>query len=327
MQMEQLQKDMIAAMKAKDKPRKEAISSLVSAVKKAAIDAGCRDDIKEDMVDQVILKELKTVKEQIDTCPAEREDLKAEYQFRYDVIQEYAPSLMSEEEIRNYMKKQVVAIVGILAATAIMIYLAALYGNRNRFDYLKDLDKTVFTLDGTDYQLRDMTYYITRQEMEIEKQAMVYDPDDTNAYWGLHTNGKFVRLEAKRAVLDRVIHDMMFYEAAKKEGMELDEKEQQYARDSASDLCYDLSDEQKERAGLTDEEIYEMTDKAALAEKYQKILADKEGENFGAYDYNGKAYEKMLEEHKLKVKKKFWDKVPFGNVTLNHKFEDQEDES
>lgn len=103
MQMEQLQKDMIAAMKAKDKPRKEAISSLVSAVKKAAIDAGCRDDIKEDMVDQVILKELKTVKEQIDTCPAEREDLKAEYQFRYDVIQEYAPSLMSEEEIRNFI--------------------------------------------------------------------------------------------------------------------------------------------------------------------------------------------------------------------------------
>ncbi|MFR8866374.1 MAG: GatB/YqeY domain-containing protein [Lachnospiraceae bacterium] len=111
MQMEQLQKDMIAAMKAKDKPRKEAISSLVSAVKKAAIDAGCRDDIKEDMVDQVILKELKTVKEQIDTCPAEREDLKAEYQFRYDVIQEYAPSLMSEEEIKNFIMEKFADIV------------------------------------------------------------------------------------------------------------------------------------------------------------------------------------------------------------------------
>lgn len=111
MQMEQLQKDMIAAMKAKDKPRKEAISSLVSAVKKAAIDAGCRDDIKEDMVDQVILKELKTVKEQIDTCPAEREDLKAEYQFRYDVIQEYALSLMSEEEIRNFIMEKFADIV------------------------------------------------------------------------------------------------------------------------------------------------------------------------------------------------------------------------
>ena len=111
MQMEQLQKDMIAAMKARDKVRKDAISTLVSAAKKAAIDEGCRDDIKEDMVDQVILKELKTVKEQIDTCPAEREDLKAEYQFRYDVIQEYAPSLMSEEEIRNFIMEKFADIV------------------------------------------------------------------------------------------------------------------------------------------------------------------------------------------------------------------------
>ena len=39
MQLEALRKDMVAAMKAKDKERKEAISSLVSAVKKAAIDA------------------------------------------------------------------------------------------------------------------------------------------------------------------------------------------------------------------------------------------------------------------------------------------------
>lgn len=106
MQMEQLQKDMIAAMKAKDKPRKEAISSLVSAVKKAAIDEGCRDDIKEELVDRVILKELKTVKEQVDTCPAERDDLRAEYQFRYDVINEYAPALMSEEEIRSFITEK-----------------------------------------------------------------------------------------------------------------------------------------------------------------------------------------------------------------------------
>ena len=46
---------------------------------------------RESMVDQVILKELKTAKEQIDTCPDSRQDLKAEYQFRYDVIKEYAP--------------------------------------------------------------------------------------------------------------------------------------------------------------------------------------------------------------------------------------------
>ena len=111
MQFEQLQKDMIAAMKARDKVRKDAISALVSAAKKVAIDEGCRDNISEEIVDRVILKEIKSVKEQIDTCPAEREDLKAEYQFRYDVIQEYAPSLMSEEEIRNFIMEKFADIV------------------------------------------------------------------------------------------------------------------------------------------------------------------------------------------------------------------------
>ena len=59
MEMETLQKEMIAAMKARDKVRKDAISGLVSAAKKAAIDEGCRDDIKEELVNRVILKELK----------------------------------------------------------------------------------------------------------------------------------------------------------------------------------------------------------------------------------------------------------------------------
>lgn len=103
MKLEQLQNDMIAAMKAREKARKDAISSLVSAVKKAAIDEGCREDVPEELVGRVILKELKTVKEQIDTCPADREDLIAEYRTRYDVIAQYAPQMMSAEEVKAYI--------------------------------------------------------------------------------------------------------------------------------------------------------------------------------------------------------------------------------
>ena len=100
MKLETLQKDMIAAMKAKDKARKESISSLVSAVKKAAIDEKVREDIPEELVDRVILKEIKTVKEQIDTCPAERTDLLESYQARYEVFSEYAPKMLSAEEVK-----------------------------------------------------------------------------------------------------------------------------------------------------------------------------------------------------------------------------------
>ena len=50
MDIKVLQKDMIAAMKARDKARKESISALIQAVKKAGIDAGCREFIHEEMV-------------------------------------------------------------------------------------------------------------------------------------------------------------------------------------------------------------------------------------------------------------------------------------
>lgn len=94
---------LIAAMKARDKERKDSISSLVSAVKKVGIDNGCRDNIPEDIVDSVILKEIKSVKEQIDTCPADRTDLLEQYKARYDVFNEYAPKLLSEDEVRDIL--------------------------------------------------------------------------------------------------------------------------------------------------------------------------------------------------------------------------------
>lgn len=98
MTLEQLQKDMIAAMKNGDKNRKEVISSLVSAVKKAGIDNGCKDNITEDLVAQVLLKEQKTAKEMIDTCPASRIDLLDKYNYNFGVISEYAPKLVTDPE-------------------------------------------------------------------------------------------------------------------------------------------------------------------------------------------------------------------------------------
>lgn len=111
MEFEALRSEMIKAMKAKDKARKDAISSVIAAVKKVAIDEGCREEIPAEMVDRVILKELKSVKEQIDTCPDARADLKAEYQFRYDVINEFAPKLMSADEIKAFLMEKFAEVI------------------------------------------------------------------------------------------------------------------------------------------------------------------------------------------------------------------------
>lgn len=105
MKFADLQQALISAMKARDNDRKQAISNLVSAVKKAAIDAGCRDNISDKMTDQAILKEIKSVKEQIDTCPAARTDLLEEYTTRYNIMSEFAPKQMSADEVKAYLEE------------------------------------------------------------------------------------------------------------------------------------------------------------------------------------------------------------------------------
>lgn len=106
MKQKELQDAMVAAMKAKDKFRKETIASLVSAVKKAGIDAGCRESVPDDMANSAILKEIKTVKEQIDTCPADRTELREEYQKRLEIMNEFAPKLLSEDEVKSILQEK-----------------------------------------------------------------------------------------------------------------------------------------------------------------------------------------------------------------------------
>ncbi len=111
MQLEKLQKDMMEAMKAHDKERKESISVLYSAAKKIGIDNGCRDNVPEEMVDQAILKELKSVKEQIETCPADRKELLEEYKARLAVFEEYAPKMLSAEEVEALLNDKFAEVV------------------------------------------------------------------------------------------------------------------------------------------------------------------------------------------------------------------------
>lgn len=105
MTIEQLRKDMIAAAKAKDKSRKDALSALVGDVKKLAIDEGKRDEIPEELVDRAVLKAQREAKESMETCPKDRVELLQQYKERYEIISEYAPKMMSEDEIRDFLQK------------------------------------------------------------------------------------------------------------------------------------------------------------------------------------------------------------------------------
>lgn len=106
---------MMAAMKAKDKERKDALSALLTALKNKAIDK--RADLTEEEETQVILKEIKQLKETIEMTPADRTDILTECNSRLAVLEEYAPKMMDEAEIKAVVS-EVLTSLGLDAPTA-----------------------------------------------------------------------------------------------------------------------------------------------------------------------------------------------------------------
>ena len=96
MTLEKLQSEMVAALKSGDKFRKGVISDIVGNIKTAAINKNCRDNITEALVDEVLLKCKKTAQEMIETCPAERVETLAEYKKQLEIINEFAPRLITD---------------------------------------------------------------------------------------------------------------------------------------------------------------------------------------------------------------------------------------
>jgi uncharacterized protein YqeY len=96
--IELVRQEMIKAMKAGDAPRKEALSLLLAALKKKAIDK--RADLTEEEENAVVLKEIKEAQEAVDSAPASRTDIIEENRLKISVYSEFAPKLMSEDEVR-----------------------------------------------------------------------------------------------------------------------------------------------------------------------------------------------------------------------------------
>lgn len=113
--IDEVRSAMVAAMKAKDKERKDSLSALLSALKNKAIDK--RADLTAEEEDQVILKEIKQTKETLELTPADRTDIIEECKNRIAVMEEFAPHMMDETEIRAIVA-EVLSGLGIDTPTA-----------------------------------------------------------------------------------------------------------------------------------------------------------------------------------------------------------------
>lgn len=113
--IDEVRADMVKAMKAKDKDTKETLSMLLAALKNKAIDK--REDLTPEEETQVILKEIKQTKETLDMTPADRTEIIEECNKRLTVLEQYAPKMMDEAEIKKVVAS-VLAEMGLDAPTA-----------------------------------------------------------------------------------------------------------------------------------------------------------------------------------------------------------------
>lgn len=96
--IDEVRADMVKAMKAGDKESKETLSMLLAALKNKAIDK--RSDLTAEEETQVVLKEIKQTKETLEMTPADRTEIIDECNKRLAVLEQYAPKMMDEAEIR-----------------------------------------------------------------------------------------------------------------------------------------------------------------------------------------------------------------------------------
>ncbi|MDD3213338.1 MAG: GatB/YqeY domain-containing protein [Eubacteriales bacterium] len=109
-----VRKAMMDALKAGDKPRKDALSLLLSALKAKWIDK--RADLTEDEENAVVYKEIKEAQETLDTTPPDRTAIVEESKLRIRIWSEFAPARMDEAEIRKVIGEAAAELGGNLTA-------------------------------------------------------------------------------------------------------------------------------------------------------------------------------------------------------------------
>ena len=101
--IDEIRGEMVKAMKAKDKKRKDVLSLLLAELKNVEINN--RTPLTDEEGAQVILKQIKQLKETKSLTPEDRTDILEECDYSISVLEEYAPKMMDETEIKSVIEE------------------------------------------------------------------------------------------------------------------------------------------------------------------------------------------------------------------------------
>lgn len=225
-------------------------------------------------------------------------------------------------KIKDLPKYEKVAIIAFTFILFVLIALGVISKINRQPDwivYSKNLDEVAVSVNDKDITLREAAFYVAYDEAVVEEQAQIYDPSDTLKYWNVLTNGVFIRLLAKEATMDKIIHDEIFYQMAVRNNITLSEEELDEVESSKLKFWNNVMFGDKlEMLGVSEDDLNKTIEKIALAQKYQIMYAASLGLTMDDYNIGNPFYEKLLAENEYKIVENVWNRVEYGEVTLHH---------
>lgn len=227
-------------------------------------------------------------------------------------------------EKRKKKTRSCVLVAALVLGSVVLLVMAAfIYSKRgNPTDWLvysKSLDTVAVEVNGQELTLRDMAFYIAYDEMIVEEQAEIYDSEDTSRYWNVMTNGVFIRQLSKENTMKKAIHDEVFYQMAMGEQLELTKEDEERIAEIQHMFWNSIMyDKKLERLGVTEDDLNTAIRKIGIAQKYQGVYAQLYQTDMEDFDIGGEEYEKLLEDNEYHINKAVWDRVNYGDVTLEH---------
>lgn len=226
-------------------------------------------------------------------------------------------------------KKGVMIVLLILAVALALWGMDAWHRYHNPFEYENHLDDTVVTVDGRQVSLRELGYYVYIVETQIDQQARIYNPEDPLDYWNTYFNsgveGGYISEMARDAVLGMCVCDLIYEQMAKQQDCELTDEEKTSAGQQAQVLYAKLSQSQRQKTGLTVEEITDALQRKALVVKFaadyfeQVDFTGYSGYREELVSYAGDYFQKeILPLHKVEYQDYLVKELRIGRVTTDY---------
>jgi len=231
-----------------------------------------------------------------------------------------------EKKKRRRLKPEVKGILIFLIVIILLSVSYAIYAHVTEFDYTKYLNKIVVTINETQINLKEMSYYIIKVEETGDEYARQYNPESPTQYWGIYmnevTDSGYVSDLARDSAMSYCIRDNIYAMEAIQAGVELTNDELSDVKADAASTYANMTSRQREVTLLELVDLELIMTKEALAHKYMLFLANQESTSALEavtllYDVGGDYYETLKSKYSIEINERVWKKIRPGFITIN----------